>query len=57
MIQNVNKDTSPIGRVKCVVASCHFNEAGNYCMAEHIEIHPPNAKDSETTDCATYTSK
>jgi hypothetical protein len=54
MTSRVRKSDSPIGRVKCVVNSCMFYETGDRCKAESIEIQPPNARDSETTDCATF---
>ncbi|KKM11471.1 hypothetical protein SY88_08640 [Clostridiales bacterium PH28_bin88] len=53
----VNKSGSPIGRVKCVVNSCTFWENGDRCRAESIEIQPPNARDTEMTDCATFAPK
>ncbi|MDH7479234.1 MAG: DUF1540 domain-containing protein [Syntrophomonadaceae bacterium] len=48
------KASSSIGRVKCVVNSCYYNDQKNHCLAEEIEIQPPNARDIETTDCATF---
>ena len=48
------KEHDPIGRVKCVVNTCHYYNEGNHCMAEHIEIQPKNAQNTETTDCATF---
>lgn len=50
----VTKEHDPIGRVKCVVNTCHYYESGNHCTAEHIEIQPRNADNTETTDCATF---
>lgn len=52
----VEKTNSPIGRVKCVVNSCHYWDS-NHCQASSIEIQPPNASDTETTDCATFSPK
>ncbi|MEW6624235.1 MAG: DUF1540 domain-containing protein [Bacillota bacterium] len=52
----VNK-SNPIGRVKCVVNSCQYYQDGDRCMASSIEIQPPNASDTENTDCATFTPK
>ncbi len=53
----MQKSNNPIGRVKCVVDSCQFYENGNHCMAEAIEIQPPNASDNQDTDCATFQPK
>lgn len=50
----VVKEDDPIGRVKCVVNSCQYYHDGNHCMAEHIEIQPRNADNTEETDCATF---
>jgi hypothetical protein len=53
----VNKSSSPIGRVKCVVNSCYYHQSGDQCMAEKIEVNPPNASSSQDTDCNTFTPK
>lgn len=53
----MRKAQSPIGRVKCVVDTCEFYENGNYCMADTIEIQPPDASDTQETDCATFRPK
>lgn len=53
----VVKDTDPITRVKCVVDTCYYYHEGNHCMAEHIEIQPEGARDTEMTDCATFAPK
>lgn len=52
----VEKTNNPINRVKCVVNSCHFWDS-NHCQAASIEIQPPNATNSDTTDCATFAPK
>ena len=52
----VNRMDQPIGRVKCVVNSCHYWNT-NHCYAESIEVQPPNAADTEATDCATFAPK
>jgi hypothetical protein len=52
----VERTSSPIGRVKCVVDSCYFWDS-NHCQASAIEIQPPDASDTETTDCATFMPK
>lgn len=44
----------PIERVKCVVDSCAYWAQGNRCEAGSIEIQPPNARDTQDTDCATF---
>jgi hypothetical protein len=51
------KSSSAISRVKCVVNSCYYNDQKNSCMADTIEIQPPNALNTDTTDCATFMSK
>ncbi len=50
----INRIENPISRVKCVVDSCNYWNNGNQCMAETIEIQPPQASDTEETDCATF---
>lgn len=50
----VEKSSSTISRVKCVVHNCYYNDHKSNCLADSIEIQPPNAKDVETTDCATF---
>ena len=52
----INKG-EPISRVKCVVDSCEYNEQSSYCIASEIEIQPPDALDTEETDCATFTPR
>lgn len=53
----VTRESQPIMRVKCCVDSCEYWESGDHCMASSIEIQPPNASDTEETDCATFTPK
>jgi len=53
----VPKATDPISRVKCMVDSCEYWDSGNHCKAQTIEIEPPGAPNSETTDCATFTPR
>ena len=48
---------NPITRVKCVVDTCQYYESGDHCVASSIEIQPPNASDTEETDCATFRPK
>lgn len=50
----VEKENNPISRVKCVVNTCHYYESGDHCTAEHIEIQPNNARNTDETDCATF---
>jgi hypothetical protein len=52
-----SKSSDPINRVKCVVDSCEFWSNGNHCMAKSIEVIPPNASDSQETDCQTFRPK
>ncbi|MEW6522254.1 MAG: DUF1540 domain-containing protein [Bacillota bacterium] len=47
----------PIDRVKCVVDSCKYNDERSHCIASTIEIQPPNARDTQETDCATFRPK
>lgn len=54
---HVSKSNQPIGRVKCVVDSCHFYAQGDHCLAQEIKIQPPGAMDNQTTDCGTFTPK
>lgn len=53
----VNKSNNPITQVRCVVNSCHYWGSGDHCYAENIEVQPPNASNTETTDCATFAPK
>ncbi len=57
MQARADRDSSPIGRVKCVVDTCQFWDSGNHCLASSIEIQPPHASDTEETDCATFRPK
>ncbi|HHY91412.1 MAG TPA: DUF1540 domain-containing protein [Clostridiales bacterium] len=50
-----NKMNRPNEGVKCVVNTCHYYMKGDYCSAERIEVQPRNARDSQETDCATFT--
>ena len=54
MEKRTSKESDPISRVKCVVDSCSFYSSGDHCIASSIEIQPPNASDTEETDCATF---
>lgn len=56
-MQRASRDDNPISRVKCVVDSCQFYSSGDHCVASSIEIQPPNASDTEETDCATFRPK
>lgn len=53
----MQKSSNHINRVKCVVNSCEYYQSGDYCIAESIEIQPPNAYDVQETDCATFAPK
>ncbi|HHU78835.1 MAG: DUF1540 domain-containing protein [Caldicoprobacterales bacterium] len=50
----IEKTNEHLPGVKCVVNSCYYHAAGDYCSAEKIEIRPPQAQDTEETDCATF---
>jgi len=52
----VNK-SNPIGRVKCVVNTCEYHENGDHCIASTIEIQGQSAKNTDSTDCATFSPK
>ncbi|EEG78940.1 DUF1540 domain-containing protein [Dethiobacter alkaliphilus] len=56
-MERAHKDSSPITRVKCVVDSCEYWDNGNQCLASAIEIQPPQASDTQDTDCATFKPK
>jgi hypothetical protein len=53
----ISKESEPISRVKCCVDTCEYWESGDQCLASSIEIQPPNAADTEETDCATFRPK
>ncbi|MGI6364689.1 MAG: DUF1540 domain-containing protein [Bacillota bacterium] len=53
----VDKADNAISRVKCVVNTCRYYKDGDHCTASKIEIQPPNASDTEQTDCATFAPK
>lgn len=53
----LEKNQKPISRVKCVVNTCEYYENGDHCLASEIEIQPPDAGDTEETDCATFCPK
>ncbi len=53
----MDKSNQSIERVKCAVNSCQYWDSGDHCMASAIEIQPPNAQDTEETDCATFIPK
>lgn len=56
-MSQISRLSSPISRVKCVVNSCYFYEQGDMCMAEKIEVKPPNSSTTEDTDCNTFQPK
>ena len=53
----VSRTNSPINRVKCVVNTCAYYESGDNCVAEKIEVQPKEARNTEETDCATFSPK
>ncbi|MBS4021060.1 MAG: DUF1540 domain-containing protein [Dethiobacter sp.] len=57
MESRAQRQEDSITRVKCVVDTCEFNDERNHCLASSIEIQPPNASDTEETDCATFRPK
>lgn len=52
-----SRESNPITRVKCVVDTCEYWDKGDRCMASSIEVQPPNAADTEETDCSTFRPK
>jgi len=56
-VEKVSRLSNPISRVKCVVDSCYYYESGDRCMAERIEVKPPNSANIEETDCNTFRPK
>jgi len=50
----VEKIDQNLPGVKCVVSSCYYYAKGNHCSAKQIEIQPPDAEDTQDTDCATF---
>lgn len=57
MQPRVERKDQPLPGVKCVVDSCYYHTAGDYCSAAKIEIQPPDANDTQETDCATFTAR
>ncbi|MGE5632584.1 MAG: DUF1540 domain-containing protein [Caulobacteraceae bacterium] len=51
----VERKNDHLAGVKCVVDTCYYHSAGDYCNAAKIEIQPPTASNTEDTDCATFT--
>ena len=52
-----DKKDQHLSGVKCVVSSCYYYESGDRCHADMIEIQPPNAANTQETDCATFITK
>lgn len=57
MQHRIQKNSHPIAGVKCCVNSCYYYGQGDQCYASSIEIQPPNAKNTQETDCATFAPK
>ena len=57
MPKRVPKNSQPLEGVKCVVNTCEYYSSGDHCLASSIEVQPRNARDSQDTDCATFTPK
>lgn len=53
----VTRTNNPINRVKCVVNTCEYYKSGDYCVAEKIEVQPRDARDTQETDCATFSPR
>lgn len=43
--------------IKCIVNTCEYYMNGDHCSAEQIQVEPRNARDSDETDCSTFTKK
>jgi hypothetical protein len=56
-VEKISRVTEPISRVKCVVDTCYYYQSGDKCMAEQIEVKPPNSSSTEETDCNTFKPK
>jgi hypothetical protein len=52
-----DKKNQHLSGVKCVVNSCYYYESGDHCHADKIEIQPPDASNTQDTDCATFIPK
>lgn len=50
----VNRESTSLQGVKCVVNTCTYYEDGDHCNASKIEIQPRNAASTQETDCATF---
>jgi len=55
MTGKVEKKNQHLAGIRCIVNSCYYNAEGSYCNAARIEIQPPNASNTQDTDCATFT--
>lgn len=56
-MEKISRKSDPISRVKCVVNSCYYYQSGDKCVAEQIEVKPPNSSSTEDTDCNTFRPK
>lgn len=56
-MSRISRTSDPISRVKCIVDSCYYYQSEDQCMAEKIEVKPPNSSTSEETDCNTFKPK
>lgn len=54
---SIRKMDKPNEGVKCIVNTCEYYMNGDHCAAEHIQVEPRNAKESDETDCATFAPK
>ena len=54
---SIRKMDKPNEGVKCIVDTCEYHMNGDHCAAEHIQVEPRNAKDTDETDCATFIPK
>lgn len=49
-----NQNKQSIG---CDVTNCTYNDNGNKCIAQHIDVHNDRATTQAETYCSTFKSK
>lgn len=57
MTGKAQKQNHSLDSVICSVNTCYYNRDGERCLASHIHIEPPEARDTQQTDCATFMPK
>ncbi|PYG87748.1 uncharacterized protein DUF1540 [Ruminiclostridium sufflavum DSM 19573] len=51
---SANMMNHPHEGIKCVVDTCKYHMAGDYCSADQIEVSAKDASTSRQTDCETF---